>query len=355
MNSDSQPSSANKFGLAPGSIVHIGHRLETETKIKLLEFNQEKLFEQECTDLSGLMPSKYEQSVSWFRVTGLHDVDLIIQLGREFNIHRLILEDIVNTHQRPKVEEFDQILYIVFRVIYFDAETITFKNEQLSIVLSSNFILTFEETESDLLQPIVHRIKNSQGKFRSQGADFVGYSIMDLVVDHYFLIEDSLNEIVETLEDDLLISPQPEMLHKIQKLKRGIIFLRRAVSPLREVFATLLRSESNLVSDPTRIYIRDVYDHTIRVIEGLDSYRDLITGLLEIYLSSISNKMNEIMKILTVFATIFIPLTFFAGVYGMNFEFMPELKWRWSYPLFWFVSIGIGTGLIAYFRKKKWL
>lgn len=348
-------SSAKKIGLAPGSVVHIGHRLETDVKIKLLEFSKDQLIEQECINPKDWLPFKNKQTVKWFRVSGLHDVELIEELGRRFDIHPLVLEDIVNTHQRPKIEEYDNLIYIVFRIINFDSETITFQNDQLSILIGSNYILTFEEKESDLFQPIVQRIKNSHGKFRTQGADFLSYSIIDLIVDHYFLIEDSLTEIVELLEDELLLSPQPEMLNKIQKLKRGMIFLRRSVSPLREVLAALLRSESSLISESTKIYIRDVYDHAIRVIEGLDSFRDLTAGLLEIYLSSISNKMNEVMKILTVFASIFIPLTFFAGVYGMNFEFMPELKWRWAYPLFWIITIVTSVSLLIYFRRKKWI
>lgn len=348
-------SSSEKFGLAPGSVIHVGERLETTGKIKLIEFSKDFLIEQEIKTVSELIPPKDKPTVSWFSITGLHDVELIERLGKEFTIHQLVLEDIANTHQRPKVEEFDDIIFIVLRVIRFDAESLTFDNEQFSLILGSNFILTFEESESDLLHPIIRRIQNSRGRFRSQGADYLSYSIIDLVVDHYFLIEDSLDEIVEDLEDQLLLSPSPDMLNTIQKLKRGMIFVRRAVSPLREVLNGLLRSESDLIRDTTKVYLRDVYDHTIRVAEGLDTYRDLIAGLLEIYLSSLSNKMNEVMKVLTVFATIFIPLTFLAGVYGMNFDYMPELKWAWSYPVFWSISIATAVGLLVFFRRKKWL
>ncbi|MGR9045752.1 MAG: magnesium/cobalt transporter CorA [Gammaproteobacteria bacterium] len=348
-------SASKKSGLEPGTVVHVGERQEADTKIKLIEFDKSRFEIKECADLTDLMPSKYQQSISWFKITGLHDVKLIERLGRDFGIHQLVLEDIVNTHQRPKVEEFDNHLFIVFRAIRFQPESLDFDNEQFSIILGNNYILSFEESDSGLLQPIIDRIKNSRGKFRSQGPDYLGYSIIDLIVDQYFLVEDQLDEIVETLEDELLTEPEPEMLHRIQKLKRGMIFLRRAVSPLRELLSSLLRSESDLITETTKIYIRDVYDHAIRVVEGLDSYRDLIAGLLEIYLSSISNKMNEIMKVLTVFATIFIPLTFFAGVYGMNFDYMPELKWRWSYPVFWVIALFTGAGLLFLFRRKKWL
>lgn len=354
-DSTSLDSASQKTGLEPGTVVHVGERQEAETKIRLIEFDTTGFSVKDCTGQRDLMPSKYRQTVSWFRITGLHDVKLIEVLGQDFGIHQLVLEDIVNTHQRPKVEEFDNFIFIVFRAIRFQPETIDFTNEQLSIILGRNFILSFEESDAGLLQPIVDRIKNSRGKFRSQGADYLSYSIIDLVVDQYFLIEDRLDEIVEILEDELLSSPEPEMLNRIQKLKRGMIFLRRAVSPLRELLTALLRSESELITENTKIYIRDIYDHAIRVIEGLDSYRDLISGMLEIYLSSISNKMNEIMKVLTVFATIFIPLTFFAGVYGMNFEFMPELKWQWAYPVFWLIVLATGAGLLVYFRRKKWI
>ncbi|MGR9114790.1 MAG: magnesium/cobalt transporter CorA [Gammaproteobacteria bacterium] len=348
-------SSSKKSGLEPGTVVHVGERQVEETKIRLIEFDTNQVEIAECTEIENLMPSKYRQTVSWFRITGLHDVSLIERLGLDFGIHRLVLEDIVNTHQRPKVEEFENFVFIVFRAIRFQPEELVFYNEQFSIILGSNYILSFEESDSGLLQPISDRIKSSRGKFRSQGADYLAYSIIDLVVDQYFLIEDQLDEVIESFEDELLSTPEPEMMHRIQKLKRGMIFLRRAVSPLRELLSALLRSESEFISDNTKIYIRDVYDHAIRVIEGLDSYRDLIAGLLEIYLSSLSNKMNEIMKVLTVFATIFIPLTFFAGVYGMNFEFMPELKWQWSYPVFWLIVLMTGGGLLVFFRNKKWL
>lgn len=348
-------SSSEKFGLAPGSVIHVGERLESSSRIRLLEFDKDSLIERDIETVQALRPPKDKTTVSWFRISGLHDVDLIKQLGDEFDIHQLVLEDIVNTHQRPKLEEFEDIVFIVLRVIRFDAETLKFDNEQFSLILGDNFILTFEESASDLLQPIVRRIQNSRGKFRSQGADYLSYSLIDLIVDHYFLIEDSLDEIIENLEDRLLLAPSPEMLITIQKLKRGMIFVRRAVSPLREVLSGLLRSESELIEEVTKVYLRDVYDHTIRVAEGLDSYRDLIAGLLEIYLSSLSNKMNEVMKILTIFATIFIPLTFLAGVYGMNFEHMPELKWEWSYPVFWSISIATALGLLFFFKRKRWL
>lgn len=348
-------SSSGKVGLAPGSVIHVGERLESTGKIRLIEFSKDSFIERGIETDSELITPNDQPMVSWFSITGLHDVDLIERLGREFKIHQLVLEDIVNTHQRPKVEEFDDIIFLVFRVIRFDAESLEFDNEQISLILGKNFILTFEESESDLLQPIVRRLKNSRGKFRSQGADYLCYSIIDLIVDHYFLIEDSLDEIVENLEDELLLAPTPDMLNTIQKLKRGMIFVRRAVSPLREVLTGLLRSESNLITESTKIYLRDVYDHTIRVAEGLDTNRDLIAGLLEIYLTSLSNKMNEVMKVLTVFATIFIPLTFLAGVYGMNFDHMPELKWKWSYPVFWSISLATAIGLLIFFRRKKWL
>ncbi|MGR9053646.1 MAG: magnesium/cobalt transporter CorA [Gammaproteobacteria bacterium] len=348
-------SASQKTGFEPGTVVHVGERQAAETKIGLIEFDKTGYREQDCTGRTELMPSKYQPTVSWFHVTGLHDVDLIEGLGRDFGIHQLVLEDVVNTHQRPKVEEFDHYLFIVFRAVRFDPDALEFDNEQISLIVGCNFILSFEESESDLLRPVVGRIKNSRGKFRSQGADYLAYSIIDLIVDRYFLIEDQLDEVVEALEDELLATPEADMLGRIQKLKRGMIFLRRAVSPLREVLTLLLRTESELIEESTKVYIRDIYDHAVRVIEGLDSYRDLIAGLLEIYLSSISNKMNEIMKVLTVFATIFIPLTFLAGVYGMNFEFIPELKWHWAYPAFWSVCLVTGSGLLAFFRRKKWL
>lgn len=354
-DSVSLDSFSEKAGLEPGTIVHVGERQTATTEIAVIEFDKSGFTVKNGTGAVGLMPAKYQQSVSWLRVTGLHDTVAIERLGRDFGIHQLVLEDIVNTHQRSKVEEYDNYLFIVLRAIGFQPDTLDFYDEQISIVLGDNFILSFEESDSGLLQPIVDRVKNSRGKIRSRGADYLAYSLIDLIVDHYFLIEDQLDDLIEVLEDELLSAPEPEMLNRIQKLKRGMIFLRRAIAPMRELLNTLLRSESELIAETTKIYLRDVYDHAIRVVEGLESYRDLVAGLLDIYLTTLSNKMNEVMKVLTVFATIFIPLTFFAGVYGMNFEYIPELKWRWSYPVFWLFVLSTGAGLLVFFRRKKWL
>jgi len=266
-----------------------------------------------------------------------------------------VLEDILNTHQRPKFEEFNDYLYIVIKAISLGNEAFNVEYEQISLLILKNFVFTFMEKPDALFDPILNRLDNDKSQIRNLGADYLAYIIMDTVVDEYFALQDAFDELIESVEDKLLSDPSSETLSIIQKIKRELIFLRRSVSPLRELLAAIQRSESPLLNEKTKRYFGDIYDHAIRIIEAIESYRDLIAGMLDIYLSSVSNKMNETMKVLTVFASIFIPLTFIAGVYGMNFEYMPELKWRWGYPTLWFIFISVSVFLLGYFKKKKWL
>ncbi|MGZ5027735.1 MAG: magnesium/cobalt transporter CorA, partial [Methylobacter sp.] len=265
------------------------------------------------------------------------------------------LEDILNTHQRPKFEEFDDYLYIVIKALSLADKDFNVEYEQISLLLLDKFVFTFKEKPDALFEPLLNRLSNDKSHIRTLGTDYLTYVIMDTIVDEYFALQDSFDELIETVEDDLLTNPSAQTLNTIQKIKRELIFLRRSVSPMREMLASIQRSESQLLHEKTKRYFGDIYDHVIRVSEAMESYRDLIAGMLDIYLSSVSNKMNETMKVLTVFASIFIPLTFIAGVYGMNFEYMPELKWRWGYPALWGVFIGVTVFLLRFFKKKKWI
>jgi magnesium transporter len=288
-------------------------------------------------------------------IAGLKDIEIIESVGRNFHIHPLVLEDILNTHQRPKFEEFTDYLFIVLKQLSFEMSTLTVNYEQISILVLKNFIFTFNEKPDDVFDPIRRRLQDCNGRLRVRGADYLAYAIVDTVVDQYFTLQDSLDEVIESVEEQLLSNPTSKTLAKIQRLKRELVFVRKSISPTRELLSGMERSESDLIDEKTRPYLRDVYDHAIRVTEAVDSSRDLITGMLDIYLSSVSNKMNEVMKVLTVFASIFIPLTFIVGIYGMNFEYMPELKWRWAYPALWLVFAVITIGLLTYFKRKKWL
>ncbi|MDD5319428.1 MAG: magnesium/cobalt transporter CorA [Methylococcales bacterium] len=352
---ESLSSAAEKSGLPPGSLVHVGEVHKHEHKISVVNYNKSTLKKHTVKSIEELLAYKTTDTITWVIVDGLKEVSIIDAIGQHFDIHALVLEDILNTHQRPKFEEFDDYLFIVLKAISLGHEEFNVEYEQISLLILNNFVFTFKEKPDEIFDPILNRLNNDKSQIRNLGADYLAYIIMDTVVDEYFALQDTFDELIESVEDDLLTNPSTKTLSKIQKFKRELIFLRRSISPLRELLAAIQRSESPLLDEKTRRYFGDIYDHAIRIIEAMESYRDLIAGMLDIYLSSVSNKMNETMKILTVFASIFIPLTFIAGVYGMNFEYMPELKWRWSYPALWLVFIGVSVFLLRFFKKKKWL
>ena len=293
--------------------------------------------------------------MTWINIDGIHEVNIIEKIGKHFDLHPLIMEDIVNTEQRPKMEDFGHYVYVVLRMLYFDEEAHEVKGEQVSLILGENFVISFQEKEGDIFNPIRERIRNNKGRIRKMGADYLAYSLLDTIVDNYFTILEKLGDRIEEMEERLVSDPRPETLQEIHKLKREMIFLRKSVWPLREVINGLERGESSLVHKASRIYLRDVYDHTIQVIDTVETFRDMLSGMHDTYLSSISNRMNEIMKVLTIIATIFIPLTFIAGIYGMNFKFMPELEWRWAYFIVWLVIVIVAISMIFFFRRKKWL
>jgi magnesium transporter len=352
---ESLSSAAEKSGLPPGSLVHVGEVHRHEHKISVVNYNKSTLEKHTVKSIEELLPYKTSDTITWVIVDGLKDVSIIDAIGQHFDIHALVLEDILNTHQRPKFEEFDDYLFIVLKAIALGKEEYNVEYEQISLLVLNNFVFTFKEKPDEVFDPILTRLSNDKSQIRNLGADYLAYIIMDTIVDEYFALQDTFDELIESVEDDLLTNPSTKTLSKIQKFKRELIFLRRTVSPLRELLAAIQRSESPLLDEKTRRYFGDVYDHAIRIIEAMESYRDLIAGMLDIYLSSVSNKMNETMKVLTVFASIFIPLTFIAGVYGMNFEYMPELKWRWGYPALWIVFVGVSVFLLRFFKKKNWL
>ena len=270
------------------------------------------------------------------------------------NLHPLVLEDIVNTDQRSKMESFEDYIFIVLKIPFYDEQNSEIKIEQVSLVLGSNFVISFQEIENPIFNPVKERLKNPKSSIRKYGADYLAYCLIDIIIDNHFSIIENLEKDVESIEEDLLMNPSKETLQAIHKLKREMIFLRNSVWPLREVISSLERTESELIKKTTEIYLRDAYDHTIQVIESIETLREMITGMLDVYLSSVSNQLNKIMMLLTIIGTIFIPLTFITGIYGMNFKYMPELYWRWSYPLVLFVMLIIGISMLIYFKRKKW-
>jgi magnesium transporter len=347
--------SAEKAGRPPGTLIHVGERKTDRTRITVIDYDEASVDERALDDIEECFPFKDTATVTWINVDGVHDTDVIQKLGDCYGIHPLVLEDVVNTNQRPKLEVFDDYIFLVLKMLALGEEERRPEFEQVSIVLGPNYVISFQEREGDVFETVRERIRSGKGRIRRGGADYLAYALMDAIVDGYFVVLETFGEYIETLEEELVADPDRKTLQKLNDMKREVIFLRKSVWPLREVISALQREESALVKEHTRIYLRDVYDHTIQVIDTVETFRDILTGMLDIYLSSISNRMNEVMKVLTVIATIFIPLTFIAGVYGMNFRFMPELGWRWAYPITWVVMVAIGIFMVAYFKRKKWL
>lgn len=344
---------SKKIGLPPGTLVHVGEQKIEKTKIEIIDYDEEHFQEKEVKTIEACFPFKDLPSVTWVNIDGLHEIQNIEKIGIHFDFHPLILEDILHTGQRPKFEDFDNYLYIVLRMLSYEPDD-RIKEEQISIILGANFVISFQEDIGDVFDPVRERIRSGRFQLKKRKADYLAYSLIDAVVDNYFIILEKLGEQIESLEEELLDNPTPEALQTIHYLKRKLITMRKSIWPLREVISGLERGESSLFEKSTSIYLKDIYDHTIQVIDTIETYRDMVSGMLDIYLSTVSNKMNEVMKVLTIIATIFIPLTFIAGIYGMNFEFMPELKWHWGYPIVWAFMLLIFIGMIVYFRRKHW-
>ncbi|MCK9594833.1 MAG: magnesium/cobalt transporter CorA [Candidatus Omnitrophica bacterium] len=348
------------IGQAPGSIIYVGEKKIEEPRISIIDYDEKSFQEKEVKNVEECFPFKESPTITWINIDGLHDTDIISKIGNYFGIHHLILEDIANTSQRPKFEESGKYIFVVLNMLYFDEKDNETKAEQVSFVFGTNFVISFQEQEGDVFNPIRGRIRDNKGRIRKSGADYLAYVLVDAVVDNYFIILEKLGEKIANMEDELVANPSTRKLQTIQDLKRDIIFLRKSVWPLREIISGLQRTESDLFQDSTAAYLRDLYDHTIQVIDTIESLRDMVSGMLDIYMSSISNKMNEVMKVLTIIATIFIPLTFIAGIYGMNFNpdvsffNMPELNWKFGYMFAWGVMFSVASAMVIYFKKKRW-
>ena len=346
---------SHKAGLPPGTLVHIGKGDSEPVRVTVIDYNAEEFQEKEMTDLGECSALRDSATVTWVNVDGVHDVEVIRRIGEQFGLHPLTLEDVVNTQQRPKLEDFEHYLFMVLRMLYCDPEETVVCSEQVSLVLTKTCVISFQEQEGDVFEAVRARLRESKGKIRTLGADYLVYSLADAVVDNCFAVLETVGERVEAVEDQVVAEPSPEVLQTIHRLKRELALMRKSLWPLREMISQLARAESPLVRETTGIYLRDVHDHVIQALDTVETQRDMVTGMLEIYLSSISNRMNEVMKVLTIIATIFIPLTFMAGLYGMNFTYMPELEWRAGYPLALGAMLVVAVIMLIYFRRKKWL
>ena len=346
---------SKKAGMSPGVLVHVGEQKIETARISIMSYDPARLEEKDLKYIEDSFAYKDTPPVSWINIDGLHEVELIEKIGTHFGIHPLTQEDIVNTGQRPKVEDFEDYIYLVLKMLKFDETSGHILSEQVSLILGPHYLISFQETQGDVFNFVRERIRKGRVRIRKSGPDYLAYALIDAVVDHYFLILEKMGERIEHFEEQLHVQPTPEILQAIYDLKREMIYFRKQVWPMREVLNTWQRAESALVQEANNVFIRDVYDHTIQVIDTIESFRDIISGMMDLYLSTVSNKMNEVMKVLTIMATIFIPLTFVAGIYGMNFKYMPELEWKWSYPVLWMVLIVIFVGMVFYFKRKKWL
>ena len=347
---------SRKAGLPPGTLVHIGEKRVEESKITVIDYDEASFQEEEVKTVEECFAFRDKPSVTWINVEGIHQVEVVEKLGHCFGLHPLVLEDILNTDQRPKMEVYGGYVYIVLKMLYGNHSNRSIEVEQVSLILGSNFVMSFQEgIEGDVFNPVRERIRSGKGLIRKMGPDYLAYSLIDTIVDNYFLILERLGERIEILEEELVARPTTSTLEEIQKIKYQMVFVRRAVWPLREVISGLGRKESPLIREPTEVYLRDVYDHTVQVMDTIETYREMLSGMLDIYLSSVSNRLNSVMKVLTIIATIFMPLTFIAGIYGMNFKYMPELEWRWGYLAAWLLFVVIGISMLIYFKKKKWL
>lgn len=344
-----------KAGLPPGTPVFVGEKKQDVVGISIMNYSTEEIEEIKNATFDDCLRAKDSSNVVWINVNGIHDVNATQAMARMFGLHPLTTEDISNTNQRPKSEEFDDYLFFALKMLTYNGETNSIDDENVSIILTKNHVISFQERQSDLLDPVRERIRSSKGKIRSEGADYLAYAIMDGVVDEYFVALEKLGDHIEQLDDEILTTPAKTHMQELHRLKREIVFLRKTIWPLREEVSAIEKSSSRLIDDSIRPFLRDLYDHTIQIIDMVETYRDIIGGMHDTFLSSMSNRMNEIMKVLTIIGTIFIPLTFIVGIYGMNFENMPELKWTWGYFGLWGVIAALGLTMLAIFKRHKWL
>lgn len=346
---------AKKVGLPPGSIIYTGNIPEQEIEISIMDYDSNELKEIKHATLEDCLKYLNTPSTTWIEICGIHDSKVVEAIGKRFNLHSLLLEDIVTSGQRAKLDDYKENIYIVLRLLRYCEEKDSTEDEQISLILGPNYVISFCETKQDFYEPVKERIRNKNSRISQRGADYLCYSLVDCIVDNYFLILEKVDEQLEKLETELMEDPTSKTLVKIQRTKREITLLRKNVWPTRGVISQFRRMDSPLIHDTTKLYMQDVYDHTIQAIDTIESFRDLSSGLLDIYLSNINLRMNEVMKVLTVVATIFVPLTFIASIYGMNFDNMPELHSTWGYPVVLIVMLIITILMLYQFRRKRWI
>ncbi|HOZ29491.1 MAG TPA: magnesium/cobalt transporter CorA [Bacteroidales bacterium] len=344
-----------KIGSPPGSLIFNGKNRNHDISIEHIAYSSDEYFEESIISIEEINPIPDSGKIHWINLNGVHNTDLIKNIGEKFNIHKLVLEDVLNTHQRPKVDFYNEHIFAVIKMLIYNKEDKSIDSEQVSIIAGSNYLISFQEKTSDVFDSLRKRIKSAIGKIRTFGSDYLLYAILDIIIDNYFILLENLGEEVEKHETELIAKANKNILNRIYYLKRENLLLRNAVWPVRELVLQFEKTDSPLIKKKNLIYFRDLYDHTIQVIDSVEIYRDLLSGLIELYYTGTGNKTNEVMKVLTIISTIFIPLTFIAGIYGMNFKYMPELEWHWAYFSVLGLMMAILVLMIWFFKRKKWL
>ncbi len=354
-SSTSGPTRSKSVGLPPGSVVFTGEETEEPVRFSVIDYTDEAIEETVYDRVSEVLPYRDSPTTTWVNVSGVHEEEVIRTIGEHFGLHPLIQEDIASTGQRPKLETYPDHVYVVSKMLYHEGEDDHLRAEQVSFVLGGNYLLSFQEDSGDVFEPVRERLRKKRGRIRGAGTDYLLYALLDVIVDHYFVILEELGDRTEEIEEEVLEDPQSETQERINDLRRDLLFMRRMTWPVRELLSQLQRLESPLWSEDTHLFVRDTYDHAVQVLDLVESLRDVVGGLTDLYMTSISNRMNEIMKVLTIIGTIFIPLTFVAGVYGMNFEYMPELTVWYGYPTVMGVMLGIAVVLMYFFWRNEWI
>jgi magnesium transporter len=347
------PRRSHKIGLPPGSLVYSGLERDAPVRISCIEYDGAEFLE--STDLESIPGAPPADRVRWINVDGVHDTGIVQQVGDRFTVHPLTLEDVVSAGQRPRIDDTTLPLFIVIDMLTFNPRQRTVEIEQVTLLVGEGFVVSFQEKAGDVLEPVRERLRQAKGRIRTRGADYLAYAIIDAIVDNYFLVIEQLGDVLVELEEEVFDRARRETRRRLSTLRRELILLRRAIWPVRELISQFERSDTTVLTEDTRRYLRDTYDHTVQIIDVIESMREMTAGLMELYVSELSHRLNETMKLLTMIGTVFIPLTFIVGVYGMNFEYMPELAWPWAYPAILLFMLAIAGGMVIYFRIKKWI
>lgn len=345
---------SHKAGMAPGTLLHIGEHLQQKIRLSYVEYDEQNFIEEDDVTDEICLKRIETPLMTWIEVHGVSDPSVISSIGSHFRLHSLILEDVLNTTQRAKLDTYQDQVFIVCRLLRYDELEHGLKDEQVSIVFGPNYLISFLEKDEDIFKPIKERIRQGNNRLRREGSDYLAYALLDLVVDQYFVVLEKVDIDLDKLEDELTHFPQPGTVKKMRKAKREMIFLRKSIWPMRDVISRFQRIDPPLVTSSLQVYLRDVYDHIVQTIDIIEGFRDVVAGMMDVYLSNINIRTNEIMKVLTIVSTIFVPLTFISSVYGMNFEFMPELHYKYGYPLTLFLLLSVAGCMLYFFHRKKW-